>query len=122
MLAGLPGSLQIKFIHRQKELGLGLRQLGREPGLSCQHILDFASRNRPAEEIALHLSTAETGQYVQLFGCLNPLGKKMQSESMSNTDYGAYDRRSTLNFGQITDKRLIDLDGADRQAAQVIER
>src|SRR6185369_8260688 len=104
MPAALPGSLQVKFMHRQKELGLRLRQFGRKPGFSCQDILDFACRNRPAEKIALHLFTAETAEDIQLLGCLNPLGKKMHSESMSNPDYSADDRRSTLFFGQITDK------------------
>ncbi len=106
-------------VHDEQQVGRdGVVHLGQHHPQPHQ-VLDVGRRERPAEEVSLHLVAPVVSQVGQLRGGFDALGDDVEFEAVRHADDSQRDGRLVGLGGDVADERHVDLQLVDREPAQV---
>ncbi len=92
------------------------------PVAVAQQRLEVCGGNGSADQKALRLVAVMAAQERELLRGLDALGNDFELELAPESDDRGADLRGVLLAGQILDEGPVDLEGADRQLAQITQR
>src|SRR5690606_13837799 len=98
------------------------RGSGAQTGAALQKLEQLARRQRPGEQVTLHLVAAVAAQQLELTARFDPLGDHLEAQALGERDDRLGDRGVVRIGGDVLDERLVDLERLDREALEVQRR
>ena len=93
-----------------------------QPRAAPQQFQKLGRRQGAREQVALHLVAVVAAQQIELLARLHPLGDHLELQALGERDDRLRDRGVVGVGRDVLDERLVDLEGADREALEVAER